>query len=274
MLSQPNLLNNEPVIRFGFFFGILILMGVWEIIAPRRRLFISKSMRWLNNLGLVVLNTLVLRAIFPTAAVGTAAIASQESWGLFNTIALASWQIVLLSLVALDLIIYLQHVLFHALPTLWRLHKVHHGDRDFDVTTALRFHPVEILLSMGIKIISIIFLGIPTIAVFIFEVLLNGTAMFNHSNILLPGKLDRLLRLFIVTPDMHRVHHSVLTLETNSNFGFNLPWWDYLFGTYRANPSVSHQKMMIGLSKYQKDQRVQKLQWMLILPFIRVESSE
>ena len=248
MTSKLALLNNEPMIRFGCFFGILIWLSVWEVIAPRRRLSISKPMRWLNNLGLVVLNTIVLRALFPTAAVGTAALASQQSWGLFNTIALPDWQVVLLSLLGLDLIIYLQHVMFHALPTRWRLHKVHHADRDFDVTTALRFHPLEILLSMGIKIISIVVLGIPTPAVFIFEVLLNGTAMFNHSNILLPNQLDRFLRLLIVTPDMHRVHHSIIVAETNSNFGFNLPWWDYLFGTYRANPANPHPEMRIGLS--------------------------
>ncbi len=243
-------------------------MMLWETLAPLRQLSVSKPLRWLSNLSLVVLNTLVLRAVFPLTAVGIAAIAEENLWGLFNYLSLPGWQVVLLSILILDAIVYLQHVMFHALPTLWRFHKVHHADLDFDVTTGLRFHPVEILLSMGIKITAVVLLGTPAIAVIIFEVLLNATSMFNHGNISLPDKLEGWLRLLVVTPAMHRIHHSVIPRETNSNFGFNLPWWDYLFGTYRHRPSVSHQKMNIGLAEFQNQLRVEQLSWMLILPFL------
>ncbi len=258
---------NEPLIRLGCFFGILVLMGLWEAIAPRRQPRQSKPKRWFSNLGIVILNTLILRAVFPLAAVGVAAIATEQGWGLFNVLSLPTWQAIALSFLALDFIIYLQHVMFHALPTLWRLHKVHHADLDFDVTTGLRFHPLEILLSMGIKIIAIVLLGAPVLAVILFEIILNGTAMFNHGNVNVPQALDRLLRAVVVTPDMHRVHHSVIPSETNSNFGFNLPWWDYLLGTYQAQPAASHDGMTIGLTEYQKTPEVQQLHWMLALPF-------
>ena len=217
-------MDKEATIRLIFFFGILGLMLLWEVINPFRPLSVPKPMRWFSNLGLVILNTIILRGVLPLAAVGMAAIATERNWGLFNIITLPKWQVVVLSVIGLDLIIYLQHVLFHALPTLWRLHKVHHADLDFDVTTGLRFHPLEILLSMGIKIIAILQLGAPVIAVLIFEILLNATSMFNHGNVSLTAQCDRLLRLFVVTPDMHRIHHSVLPHETNSNFGFNLTW--------------------------------------------------
>ena len=265
-------MGKEPIIRLIFFFGVLGLMALWEVAAPCRHLYVSKPMRWFNNLGLVVVNTIILRAVFPLAAVGIAEIATKRNWGLFNVITLQYWQVLLLSVIALDLIIYFQHVMFHALPTLWRLHKVHHADLDFDVTTGLRFHPLEILLSIGIKVAAILLLGAPAIAVLIFEILLNATSMFNHGNVSLPAKCDRLLRLFVVTPDMHRIHHSVLPQETNSNFGFNLPWWDYLFGTYRAYPSLSQQDMTIGLSEYQNNLRVERLYYMLILPFLNKPS--
>ena len=244
-------------------------MALWEAIAPFRRLSGSKLTRWFSNIGLAILNTLLLRMIFPMAAVGMAAIASQQSWGLFNVLSLPHWLVIVLSVVALDLIIYLQHVMFHALPNLWLFHKVHHSDRDLDLSTSLRFHPIEILLSIGIKSIAIVLLGAPSFAVLIFEVLLNATAIFNHSNISLPTKLDRLLRWFIVTPDMHRIHHSVVTCETNSNYGFNLTWWDYLLGTYRSQPLVSQQELKIGLPEYQNTQKVEQLHWMLILPFLK-----
>lgn len=262
------ILNHEPVLRLSFFGGILIMMMLWEAIAPLRKLKVSKSLRWLNNLGLVILNTLVLRAILPIATIELAAIADQNQWGLFNNISLLGWQILLLSILLLDLIIYLQHVLFHSLPTLWRIHKVHHADLDFDVTTGLRFHPLEILLSMGIKLAAILFLGTPAIAVLIFEALLNATSMFNHGNVRLPAWLESWLRLLIVTPDMHRIHHSVIPQETNSNFGFNLSWWDFLFGTYRDRTAVNQQKMNLGLAEFQNQLRVVQLPWMLLLPFI------
>lgn len=272
-MIEDRLLAQEPLIRTVFFFGILAIMSIWESISPSRRLSVSKSLRWGSNLGLVVLNTVLLRAVFPLAAVGFAAIATEQGWGLFNVLKLPGWWVILLSVMALDLMIYWQHVMFHALPTLWRLHKVHHADRDFDVTTGLRFHPIEIFLSMGIKIAAIALLGAPPVAVLIFEVLLNATAMFNHGNVSLPRPIDRLLRWFVVTPDMHRIHHSVIVQETNSNYGFNLPWWDYLFGTYRACSAKGNQDMTIGLSEYQDTLRVAQLPWMLLLPFVRQADS-
>ncbi len=214
-----------------------------------------------------MLGTAALRALFPLAAVGLAVLAQEQQWGLFYAIPIARWQAVILSVIFLDLSTYLTHILFHAVPLLWRFHKVHHADLDFDVTTGLRFHPIEILLSMGIKGTTVLLLGAPVIAVLIFEVLLNATSMFNHGNVDLPHWLDRWLRLFVVTPNMHRIHHSAIPQETNSNFGFNLPWWDYLFGTYRGLPSVSYKEMTIGLTEYQKDLRVERLPWMLIMPF-------
>jgi len=216
-MLEDTLLAQEPLIRAVFFFGILGIMALWERLAPSRRLSVSRPLRWGSNLGLVVLNTVLLRAVFPLAAVGFAAIAAEQGWGLFNLLDLPGWLVVLLSVLALDLMIYWQHVMFHALPTLWRLHKVHYADRDFDVTTGLRFHPIEIFLSMGIKVAAIALLGAPPMAVLIFEVLLNATAMFNHGNVSLSHPLDRLLRWVVVTPDMHRVHHSVIPQETNSN---------------------------------------------------------
>jgi sterol desaturase/sphingolipid hydroxylase (fatty acid hydroxylase superfamily) len=200
------------------------------------------------------------------SATGVALFAQSRGWGLFNNVSISVWLAVVTSVVALDFAIYLQHVMFHAIPVLWRLHMVHHADLDFDVTTGLRFHTIEILLSFGIKCAVIILLGASPVAVLVFEVLLNGTAMFNHSNVRFPGWLDRALRLVVVTPDMHRVHHSVIKRETNSNFGFNLPWWDYLLGTYRDQPAKGHESMTIGLSKF-RDERVDRLPWMLTLPF-------
>ncbi|NEQ54544.1 MAG: sterol desaturase family protein [Leptolyngbya sp. SIO3F4] len=270
-ISQSALLQYESQIRFTIFFGILLLMKLWETIAPCRRLSAPKLMRWFSNVGLLFLGTIVLRAVFPLAAVGVAAMAEERQWGLFYLIPLASWQTIILSIVLLDFTTYLQHRLFHAVPMLWRLHKVHHADPDFDVTTGLRFHPLEILLSMVGKIVLVLVLGAPVIAVLLFELILNVTSMFNHGNVGLPGRLDQLLRLVVVTPDMHRVHHSVLVPETNSNFGFNIPWWDYLLGTYRERPAAGYQGMTIGLAEYQQDWRVAKLPWMLMLPFVRVK---
>jgi sterol desaturase/sphingolipid hydroxylase (fatty acid hydroxylase superfamily) len=260
-------MTQEPLIRLIGFLAMFGIMALWESRSPRRHLTISKRRRWASNLGLAVLNTVLLRAIFPLAAVGFATIATTQGWGLFNHLDLPQWLTILLSVVALDLVIYWQHVMFHALPPLWRLHQVHHADRDFDVTTGLRFHPIEILLSMGLKIAAISLLGPPAIAVLIFEVLLNTTALFNHANVSLPRPLDRVLRGIVVTPDMHRIHHSVIAAETNSNYGFNLPWWDYLFGTYRDRPAMGHQDMTIGLSAYQKTLGVSQLPWILLLPF-------
>jgi sterol desaturase/sphingolipid hydroxylase (fatty acid hydroxylase superfamily) len=262
-----NLFDYEPAIRFGFFALVFVLMALGEIVVPRRHLTTSKPPRWLGNLGLVFLDTLAVRLLLPLGAVAMALVGEVRGWGAFNNLSLPSWLAVVLSVVVLDLAIYLQHVLFHAVPALWRLHMVHHADLDFDVTTGLRFHTVEILLSMGIKLGVVVLLGAPPLAVLLFEVLLNATSMFSHGNIRLPAWLDRGLRLVVVTPDMHRVHHSVISRETNSNFGFNLPWWDFLFGTYRAQPAAGHEKMTIGLSQF-RDERVDRLHWMLALPFV------
>ena len=261
------IMEHEAGIRLGFFFGMLVLMAIWEVLAPRRQLTVSKTSRWSSNLGLVLVNTLALRALLPVAAVGMAILAEERSWGLLNNVVLPRWVSVVLAVLILDLAIYLQHVMFHAVPILWRLHMVHHADLDFDVTTGARFHTLEIILSMGIKMAVVVVLGPPAVAVIIFEVLLNATSLFNHGNVRLLARLDRLLRLIVVTPEMHRVHHSVVPRETNSNFGFNLPWWDRLFGTYRARPAAGHEGMTIGLSQF-RDTKVARLHWMLALPFI------
>ena len=261
------ILGNEPVIRISFFLGILAAIALWEIAAPRRVLSVSRMLRWGGNLGIVVLNTVVLRLLFPAAAVGTAVFAGEQGWGMFNYFDTPYWLAVIVSVVALDFVVWLQHVMVHAVPLFWRLHRMHHADLDFDVTTGLRFHPLEIILSMFIKFAAIIVLGPPIIAVIIFEILLNATAMFNHGNIRLPLKLDRLLRWIVVTPDMHRVHHSVEDDEANSNFGFNLPWWDRLFGTYRDQPRGGHDGMTIGIRKYREPKQSSRFDGLLLMPF-------
>ena len=244
------LLAAEPMLRLAAFLGVLALMAMWEVAAPRRRREIPRVIRWTNNLALVVLDTVILRLTFPILAVGLAVLAEERGWGLFNIIDAPGWAAILVSMLVLDLAIYLQHVMFHAVPGLWRLHRMHHADLEFDTTTGLRFHPIEILISMGIKLAVVAALGPPAIAVLIFEILLNATALFNHANIDLPRPVDRVLRLFVVTPDMHRVHHSVIPAETNSNFGFNFPWWDRLLGTYRAQPRAGHDGMTIGIEQF------------------------
>ena len=260
------LITSEPLVRLGCFLGVLILMAAWELLAPRRRLALRRPWRWSSNLGLVALNTLLMRVAVPFTAVGTALVAETHGWGVLQMVELPAWIEVIIAVVAFDLAIYLQHVMFHAVPALWRLHMVHHADLDFDVTTGLRFHTLEILLSGFIKLAVVLVLGPPAAAVVIFEVLLNATSMFNHSNVRMPARLDRLLRWIVVTPDMHRVHHSAAPHETNSNFGFNLPWWDRLFGTYRAQPELGHERMTIGLVQF-RDQRQLGIRRLLPLPF-------
>lgn len=264
-MMSAAIINNELVIRLGFFIGVLSLMALWELLVPYRALTASKPRRWLYNLSMVAIDAIVVRLIFPAAAVGTAIIATERQWGLFNNVEAPVWLSTIAVVMIMDLIIYFQHVMFHAIPTLWRLHMVHHTDLDIDVTTGNRFHPIEIIISMLIKMAAVILVGPPVVAVIIFEVLLNATSMFNHSNIRLPKALDRLLRLFIVTPDMHRVHHSVIKWETNSNYGFNLPWWDRVFGTYRNQPEAGHLNMVIGLGQY-RDERQLTLGKLLMLP--------
>lgn len=257
----------EPVIRLSAFLGIFTVMALWEIIAPRRKRTFSRLTRWPNNLGIVAFNTVVLRVLFPTAAIGMALAAETNGWGLFNVFAVPEWLAVVLAVVIMDFAIYLQHVLVHAVPALWRLHRMHHADLDYDVTTGARFHPIEIVISMGLKLMVVSALGTPALAVLIFEVILNATAMFNHGNVRLPAGLDHVLRWIVVTPDMHRVHHSVIAQETNSNFGFNLPWWDRLFGTYTAQPQGGHEGMAIGIEQF-REGRDLRLDRMLIQPFL------
>ncbi len=260
-------LLHEPAIRLGFFVGTFALVALWELLAPRRALTVSKTLRWASNLGLVVLNTVLLRLLFPLAAVGMAAFCAANGWGLLNHFQVPFVVALPLSVIAMDFVIWLQHVMVHAVPALWRLHQVHHADLDYDLTTGARFHPIEIALSMLLKFATITVLGPPVVAVVVFEVLLNATSMFNHGNIRLPAALDRVLRWFVVTPDMHRVHHSVEDDETNSNFGFNLPWWDRLFGTYRAQPRAGHEGLTIGLRGRADPREVARLPGMLLMPF-------
>lgn len=257
----------EGPIRIGAFFIMLLLMGLWERIAPRRALLASKSVRWVNNIALLAINSLAVRLGFALGLAGIALAAQDLRWGILNLTSLPSWLEIVLAVMLLDLAIYLQHVLFHAVPLLWRLHMVHHADLDFDVTTGLRFHTLEIALSLGIKAAAIVLLGASPVAVLIFEVLLNVTSMFSHSNVRMPAWLDSVLRFIVVTPDMHRVHHSVIPSETNSNYGFNLPWWDYLLRTYRPQPREGHEAMRIGLNQIPASRAVW-LHWLLALPFL------
>lgn len=272
-LMIESLLLNEPLLRFGVFVSVFVIMAGWEILAPRRTQMVSRWLRWPNNLGLVVLNTVLLRFFVPTAAVGFALIAEEHSWGLFNNIELHYWMTVTAAVILLDLAIYLQHILFHIVPLLWRLHRMHHADLDFDVTTGTRFHPLEIILSMFIKLAVVVVLGPPAIAVLLFEVLLNATAIFNHANVKIPTITEHYLRFLVVTPDMHRVHHSIRQPETNSNFGFNLPWWDHLFGTYRAQPADGHEHMTIGLKQFRNPQDL-RLDRLLIQPFLNSSDTD
>ena len=260
------LLSHEPLVRAGGFLLVLAVMAVAEAASPRRRREIPRLLRWTNNLALVLLDTLLVRLVFPVLAVGVAMAAEAQGFGLFNRLAVPGWLAILASIVIFDLVIYLQHVLFHAVPALWRLHRVHHADVEIDVTTGLRFHPIEILLSMAIKLAAVAALGAPPVAVLLFEVILNAMAMFNHSNLALPERVDRLLRLVLVTPDMHRVHHSIERVETDSNYGFNLSLWDRLLGTYRPQPAAGHLGMTIGIDRF-RDRREAWLDRLLTQPF-------
>jgi len=254
------------LVRFIAFGTVLAAMAVWELAAPRRKQELGRKTRWPGNLGVVALDTLLVRLIFPMGAVAIALAAEARGWGLFNVFRVPAWVAVPAGVILLDLGIYLQHVLFHAVPALWRLHRMHHADLAFDVTTGVRFHPVEILLSMIIKLGVVTALGAPALAVLVFEVLLNATSMFNHGNVTLPQGIDRILRWVVVTPEMHRVHHSIKARETNSNFGFNLPWWDRLLGTYRDQPEAGHLGMTIGIEQF-RDPAEQRLDRMLTQPF-------
>jgi len=267
------LLNHEPTIRLITFLAVLIGMMVWEVATPRRRQEIPRVLRWTNNLSLVVIDTAILRLTFPVLAVGLAGIAEANGWGLFNVVDLPLWVAVIAAILMLDLAIYLQHIVFHAVPGLWRLHRMHHADLEFDATTGLRFHPVEIVLSMAVKLVLVVAIGAPAVAVLAFEVILNAASIFNHSNISLPPAVDRVMRLFLVTPDMHRVHHSVEPRETNSNFGFSVPWWDRMFGTYLAQPAKGHLGMEIGIEQFRTPRELW-LDRMLVQPLRGLASRE
>lgn len=261
------LLEIESTLRLSAFVSIFAVMALWEIVSPRRSLSVSKGVRWLNNLGLVVVNTLVVRLLFPAAAVGTAVWAESHNIGLVHWLDIGSaWWVVLASVVLLDFFIWYQHLLFHKVPLLWRLHRVHHADLDFDLTTGLRFHPIEVLLSMCIKAGLILLFGFPAVAVLLFEVILNGCAMITHSNIRLPKRLDTIIRTLFVTPDMHRVHHSWRIEEANSNYGFNLAIWDKLFGTYTEDSKDGQLGITFGITRTPNKAAV-PLQKLLTLPF-------
>lgn len=260
-------MENEVTIRLFFFFGIFIIVAIWEVLSPRRVLTTSKPVRWFSNMGIVFIDSLAGRFLLPIPAIGLAVLAENNGWGLMNNMDLPLWLSITAGILALDLVIYLQHIMFHSVPILWRLHMMHHADLDYDVTTGLRFHPLEILISMAIKFSAIVVIGPSPLTVVLFEIILNATAMFNHGNIRLSLGIDKVLRLLVVTPDMHRVHHSVTIRETNSNFGFSFPWWDRFFGTYRPQPVAGHEGMTIGLAQF-RDTKKLTLPWLLALPFI------
>jgi sterol desaturase/sphingolipid hydroxylase (fatty acid hydroxylase superfamily) len=261
--------QHEIWVRLSAFGGVLLAMGVWEWLAPFRATTVSKPVRWMNNLGLVGLGAVALRVVFPMAAVGVAVFAGERGWGVLPALGWGPLASAVVTIVVLDFVVWLTHVMVHALPILWRVHRVHHADLDYDTTTGLRFHPIEIVFSMIPKFVAIAVLGPSVAAVVAFEVLLNATAMFNHGNVRLPRAIDRIVRLVLVTPDMHRVHHSIHDDETNSNFGFSLPWWDRLFGTYRAQPRDGQRGMTIGIRSFRDPRQVVRLIGMLRMPFGR-----
>ena len=259
-------MTNSDYIRFGAFAIMFVIMACWEVLAPRRPLAASKALRWSGNLGVLAIDIVLVRLLFTVLPIAMAEKVQAADWGMLNIVALPYWLKILIGIILLDFSIYLQHVMLHAVPVFWRLHMMHHADVDFDFTTGVRFHPIEILLSMAIKLAAVAVIGPTPLAVLLFEVFLNATSMFNHGNVRLPLTVDRFLRLVVVTPEMHRVHHSVIPKETNSNFGFNFPWWDRIAGTYRAQPQAGHEGMTIGLIQFQGITR-QTLVWMLLLPF-------
>ncbi len=261
------LVNLEPMIRMLAFAGVFALMAVWELLAPRRVRPVPRLARWPSNLGVVVLNTVLVRLLLPTTAVGIALLVESRGGGLLSMLGAPAWVVFVFAVVLLDLAIYLQHMLFHAVPVLWRLHRMHHADIDVDVTNGLRFHPFEILLSLLLKFAVIAALGPPAAAVVVFEVLLNASSIFNHGNVAMPARLDAWLRWLLVTPDMHRIHHSWYMEERNSNYGFNLSWWDRLFGTYRAQPRDGQLTMTLGLPTL-REPAWRRLDRMLVQPFV------
>lgn len=263
-------LDNHTLVRMLAFLAAFSLIAAWEVARPRRNLTVSKMYRWASNWSLSILNSLLLPLVFPVMAVGAAVTAQAHGFGLFNVLELPQAIAIPLFILLFDLAIYWQHRLYHAVPWLWRLHRVHHADPDFDVSTGIRFHPLSIILSMLIKMVVVVLLGPPAVAVLLAEIILNLTSMFNHGNIRIPPKVDRLLRLLMVTPDMHRVHHSSVPEETNTNFGFNFPWWDRVFGSYRAQPRDGHESMEIGIDGLVELEQ-QRLDRLLLQPLKAIE---
>ena len=259
--------NQELITRLSVFLCVLLLMFYWEHRAPRRATSDISWQRRVNNLLLVAFNNLLLRLLMPVVTISMASLSVQNNWGFFNKISVNAWMALGLSFLLLDLVIYAQHRLMHKYNWLWLLHRVHHSDTEFDASTGLRFHPLEIILSMCIKLLAVFFIGPPIFAVVLFELVLNATSLFNHGNICIPVKLDRYLRYLLVTPDMHRVHHSAINEETNSNFGFNIPWWDRLFSSYRSQPQLGHELMKIGLNEF-RDRRFVNILWLLKQPLL------
>ena len=258
--------TNEATIRLSVFLGIFAFMALWEVGLPKRRLSQPKGRRWGINIGIVFIDALIVRFVFPAGVVGVALWAEAQGFGAFNALQVSRAFAGVVAIVLFDLAIYTQHVIFHHVGPLWRLHMMHHTDLDLDVTSGVRFHPLEIVLSMLIKITLVALIGPPAWAVVVFEVVLNATSMFNHSNVRIPRAVDRVLRWLVVTPDMHRVHHSVIVGELNSNFGFNLPWWDRLFRTYTDQPRDGHEGMTIGLANFREFRRL-SLPLLVALPF-------
>ena len=258
--------EHESTVRFGCFFVLFVLIAAAEILAPRRPRELKKSFRWFGNLSVHVLNSVIIYAGFPLLPVGMALLCARKGWALLNHIPLPDAVAILLSILALDLLIFTQHFLLHRIGLLWRLHRMHHTDVDLDITSALRFHPLEIILSMLIKLAAVATLGPPALAVFLFETLLNAMAMFSHANLRLPLPLDALLRRVVITPDMHRIHHSVIMEESLHNYGFNISWWDRLFGTYQAQPASGHLGMTLGIEGF-RDARYSNLSQMILAPF-------
>jgi sterol desaturase/sphingolipid hydroxylase (fatty acid hydroxylase superfamily) len=260
------LIGNEPAIRLGFFLSAFVIIALWELFAPRRVLETSKTVRWTNNLGLAAVNIVFVRVLFPSAVVGVAILANERGVGLLNMFPIPYPLAMILSFLALDLMMYSMHLMFHAVPALWRVHRVHHADVDFDMTTGVRFHPIQVVLSIPVKFAVVLVLGPPVLAVLAFEAVFSAVLVFSHANVRIPSAVDRVLRWFIVTPNMHRVHHSVDATETNSNFGFALTWWDRLLGTYHHEPAAGHERMAIGVDQF-RTRRDSWLDRLLLQPF-------
>ena len=266
-------LNHEASLRMGVFISILLLMMGAEALFPRKNRALGRTHRWVSNLLIVIIDSIFVRLLFPIVAVGVAALSVKNGWGLLNLTPLPDWLEIVVAIIMLDMAIYWQHVAFHRIPFFWSFHKVHHVDRDIDVTTGLRFHPIEIVFSLAYKLAVVLVLGAPVLAVILFEIILNGCALFNHSNVKLPLSVDRVLRRFIVTPDMHRVHHSIHMHETNSNYGFSLSLWDRIFKSYIDQPKAGHDDMVIGLEEHQTKAPA-SLSWSLLLPIKSIRKME